>query len=279
MSFDALVELCRGRRLAILTGAGVSTESGIPDYRGPETRRRARNPIRFNEFMKSEAMRRRYWARAMVGWQTFADKRPNPAHAAIASLENAGRLSGLITQNVDRLHHAAGSKSVVELHGSMHSVVCLACGEVSPRAELQARLAEANPAWVDRRAEMAPDADAEIDDTTGFVVVDCAGCGGALKPWVVFFGESVPKPRVEQAMAMVDDAEILLVVGSSLAVFSGYRFVRHASKRDQPVAIVNLGETRGDRHACVRVEAKAGQLLPKLAAALQDPGRRDSGDA
>ncbi len=269
MSFEALVELCRGRRLAVLTGAGVSTESGIPDYRGPETRRRARNPIRFQQFMKNESMRRRYWARAMVGWEKFANKEPNPAHYAIASMEQDGILTGLITQNVDRLHHAAGSRSIVELHGSMHEVVCLDCGDVSSRATLQARLAAKNPGWVGRHAEMAPDADAEVDDTESFEVVECAKCGGPLKPWVVFFGESVPKPRVEQAMTMVDDAEILLVVGSSLAVFSGYRFVRHASKKEQPVAIVNLGETRGDSHACVRVEEKAGTLLPKLAAALR----------
>lgn len=269
VAFEALVELCRGRRLAILTGAGVSTESGIPDYRGPETRRRARNPIRFREFMGDETMRRRYWARAMVGWQKFANKRPNPAHAAIAEMERDGKLSGLITQNVDRLHHAAGSKAVVELHGSMHSVVCLECGEVSARAALQARLAELNPAWVGRDAQMAPDADAEIDDTESFVVVDCERCEGPLKPWVVFFGESVPKPRVEQAFQMVDDAEVLLVIGSSLAVFSGYRFVRHAARKGQPVAILNLGETRGDPHACVRVEGKAGQLLPRLAEALR----------
>lgn len=219
--------------------------------------------------MGDETMRRRYWARAMVGWQKFADKQPNPGHEAIASMENAGLLSGLITQNVDRLHHAAGSRSVVELHGSMHSVVCLECGDVSARADLQQRLSTENPSWVGRRADMAPDADAEVEETDGFVVVDCERCSGPLKPWVVFFGESVPKPRVEQAMAMVDDADVLLVVGTSLAVFSGYRFVRHASRKGQPVAILNIGETRGDPHAHVRVEGKAGELLPQLARALR----------
>jgi len=162
-SLDDLVEILAGRRIAVLTGAGCSTESGIPDYRGPETRRRARNPIQYKGFIGSAATRRRYWARAVVGWDRFAQARPNPAHEALADMEEAGLLTGLITQNVDRLHHEAGSRRVVELHGALAEVICLSCRSLSPRIELQRRLAEANPGWESRRAEMAPDGDAEID--------------------------------------------------------------------------------------------------------------------
>ncbi|MCA9615717.1 MAG: NAD-dependent protein deacetylase [Sandaracinus sp.] len=267
--FDALVALLHGKRVAVLTGAGISTESGIPDYRGPETRRRARNPIQGREFVASEDARRRYWARALLGWRRFADKRPAAGHQALAELEAAGVLTGLVTQNVDRLHHGAGSRNVVELHGSLHEVVCLGCGALSPREPLQAELARRNPGWVERVVEMAPDGDAELDDVRGFEVVPCVACGGALKPHVVFFGEGVPKERVDTAWAIVDAADVLLVVGSSLAVFSGYRFVRGAAKRGQPVAIVNLGETRGDVHASIRVDARAGDVLPALVTRLR----------
>ena len=263
-SLDDLLALLRGKRIAGLTGAGCSTESGIPDYRGPETRRRARNPIQFKAFMADPAMRRRYWARAVVGWERFDGAQPNAGHRALAAMEERGLLTGLITQNVDRLHHRAGSQNVVELHGALAEVVCLDCGAVSPRAELQRRLREANPGWAARSAEMAPDGDAEIDPGADFRVVPCEVCSGALKPHVVFFGEGVPKARVEAAWSMVDAANVLLVVGSSLAVFSGYRFVRGAAKRGQPVALLNLGETRGDPHAAVKVDGAAGALLPEI---------------
>ncbi len=268
-SLDDLVEVLAGRRIAVLTGAGCSTESGIPDYRGPETRRRARNPIQYEGFVGDPATRRRYWARAMVGWDRFASAKPNAAHSALAAMEEAGLLTGLITQNVDRLHHRAGSRRVVELHGALAEVICLGCKALSPRVELQRRLAEANPAWVSRPAEMAPDGDAEIDPDEHFRVVGCERCDGPLKPHVVFFGEGVPKDRVQAAWDIVDAADVLLVVGSSLAVYSGYRFVRGAAKRGQPIAMVNLGETRGDAHAAVRVAARAGELLPRLMPRLQ----------
>jgi len=263
----ALLDLLRGRRFAVLTGAGCSTESGIPDYRGPETRRRARNPIRFSEFVKSADGRRRYWARAFVGWERFREKRPNPAHHAIATMEAAGHLTGLITQNVDRLHHDAGSQDVVELHGALAEVRCLACGVRESREGLQHRLDRLNPGWRSTRAEMAPDGDAELplELVSRFVVAGCAACEGPLKPDVVFFGEGVPKPRVERAYGMVDAAEALLVVGTSLAVFSGYRFVKRANAAGLPIGIVNLGESRGDAVADVIVAAKAGELLPHLA--------------
>ncbi|MBX3248516.1 MAG: NAD-dependent protein deacetylase [Myxococcales bacterium] len=272
---ESLVSLVEGRRVAALTGAGISTESGIPDYRGPETRRRARNPIQYRDFLGSEEGRRRYWARALVGWRRFSSTTPNAAHHALVALERAGALTGVVTQNVDRLHHAAGSRAVVELHGTLHDVVCLSCGDVSPRQELQETLERLNPHYVALAAEMAPDGDAEVErgralradqSFADFRLVSCRRCGGPLKPHVVFFGEGVPKERVDAAWAMVDAAEVLLVVGSSLAVFSGYRFVRGAARRGQPIAIVNLGETRGDLHATVRVDARAGVVLPALAA-------------
>jgi len=270
-----LVQLVSGRRIAVLTGAGCSTESGIPDYRGPETRRRARNPIRFNEFVKSPEGRRRYWARAFVGWEKFANKAPNPAHHALAEMERAGLLTGLITQNVDRLHHAAGSEDVVELHGALADVRCLGCGAVELRVDLQRRLGERNPGWSSLRAEMAPDGDAELpmELVERFVVADCEACGGPLKPDVVFFGEGVPRERVERAYRAADAADALLVVGSSLAVFSGFRFVRRAADRGQRIAIVNLGESRGDPYADVLVEGRAGTILPALAEALAGPRR------
>ena len=263
-TLDDLTSLLNGRRIAVLTGAGCSTESGIPDYRGPETRRRARNPIQFRAFLGDPASRRRYWARAMVGWARFSAAQPNDAHRALAAMEESGLLTGLVTQNVDRLHQDAGSRNVVELHGALAEVICLSCGRLSPRARLQERLQEANPGWADRVAELAPDGDAEIDPSRDFRVVGCERCDGPLKPHVVFFGEGVPRERVDAAWAIVDAADVLLVVGSSLAVYSGYRFVRGAAKRGQPIALINLGETRGDGHARVRVDARAGQLLPHL---------------
>lgn len=262
---DALVALLRGRRIAVLTGAGCSTESGIPDYRGAGTRARARSPIQYRAFLSDHAARQRYWARALVGWRRFANKLPNPAHHALAALGRAGKLSGLVTQNVDRLHQAAGSDGVVELHGAIAEVVCLGCRDVSSRADFQARLEESNPTFAQLSAPMAPDADADLEVATqAFEVPACARCGGVIKPHVVFFGESVPKERVEAAWQIVHRGEVLLVIGSSLAVYSGYRFVRGAKERAQPVAILNLGTSRGDPHATVRVAAKAGELLPAL---------------
>ncbi len=267
---DALAELLDGGPVAVLTGAGCSTESGIPDYRGPETRRRARNPVKFRRFLEDDAARRRYWARAVVGWTRFADKRPNLAHHALAALERVGRVPTLVTQNVDRLHQAAGSRAVVELHGALAEVRCLACDAIEARDALQARLLALNPGWATRSAEMAPDGDAELDAEAiaRFEVAGCVACDGPLKPDVVFFGEGVPRARVERAYAAVEDADALLVVGSSLAVFSGYRFVRRAAERGKRVAFVNLGESRGDPLADLVVQGRAGDVLPRLARAL-----------
>ncbi len=266
-----LADLARalsGRRLCVLTGAGLSTRSGIPDYRGPGTLARARTPIRFAQFVAEAAWRRRYWARSYSGWPTLRDATPNPGHAALARMERAGLLTGLITQNVDRLHHKAGSVDPVELHGALADVLCLRCGALSSREDLQARLAAANPGWRPAEAPIAPDGDADLDETGGFVALDCQDCGGHLKPHVVFFGENVPAGRVSRAMQAVEEAEALLVIGSSLTVYSGLRFVRRAEARGVPVCILNLGPTRADATAALRVELDVGEALPALSTLL-----------
>jgi len=268
IGFEDLVDLCRGQRLVVLTGAGVSTESGIPDYRGPETRKKSRNPVQYNAFVRGESARRHYWARSAIGWPTFASTRPNPGHDALARLERHGYLTGIITQNVDRLHQSAGSQTVVELHGALDEVVCLDCMACVPRHDVQERMLDANPGWTDRAAELAPDGDAELPPsaTAEFVLPTCTACGGTLKPNVVFFGENVPADRVNAAWSLCRDADVLLVAGSSLTVYSGYRFVHKA--HDQPVGIVNLGPTRGDDDARICVDGPTGSVLPALADAL-----------
>jgi NAD-dependent SIR2 family protein deacetylase len=267
---DSVVDALRGRRIVALTGAGISTESGIPDYRGPGTARRARNPIQYRAFVRDAAARQRYWARSMLGWPRMAGARPNDGHRALAALERAGQLAGVITQNVDRLHQAAGQREVIELHGALAEVLCLDCRAVEKRDALQHRLRELNPAWEDRAVALAPDGDADLDGSAiaGFRIADCRTCRGTLKPNVVFFGENVPRPVVDAAWAMLDRADALLVVGSSLTVYSGFRFVRRAAERDLPIAIVNVGPTRGDPLATARLNARAGKALPGLATAL-----------
>jgi len=271
-SLASLVGIVRDRRVVVLSGAGCSTESGIPDYRGPDTPPRARPPIQHREFVDRPDMRQRYWARSTLGWSRFSSARPNAAHAALAKLEQRGAIAGVITQNVDGLHGAAGSRTVVELHGALSRVQCLACAAVTTRDELQTRLLAANPGWLDRTRSvvLAPDGDSDLPDelVAGFAVVPGEACGGTLMPDVVFFGGSVPRATLDAAWALFDQAEVLLVVGSSLTVFSGYRFVRRAAERGVPVAILNRGPTRGDEHAALRVDARAGLALPELARAL-----------
>jgi NAD-dependent SIR2 family protein deacetylase len=266
----APVMLLSGRRTVALTGAGLSTESGIPDYRGPQTRHKARNPVRFREFVKDDAARRRYWARATVGWPRIRGAQPNAAHLALAGLERAGVLAGVITQNVDRLHSRAGSGRVVELHGSLDAVVCLACSRAEKRAALHERLLAQNPALRSASADFAPDGDAELPDALvdDFVVVGCLDCGGPLKPDVVYFGENVKPAVLDEAWALLAEAEALLVAGSSLEVYSGRRFVDAAERRDLPIVIVNLGPTRADDRATARVDGRVGDVLPRLAQAL-----------
>jgi NAD-dependent SIR2 family protein deacetylase len=262
-------ELLRGRSWVALTGAGISTDSGIPDYRGPTSVRAT--PMQFSEFVGSTDAQRRYWARSYLGWHRIGRARPNAGHRALADLETAG-LAGVITQNVDGLHGAAGSKRVINLHGDIATVVCLECGDRSARSALQRCLAQANP-QVDQpqrleHAELRPDGDAVAQDWQQFRLVDCGKCGGRLKPDVVFFGESVPKARVEAAYRLVDDAEVLVVLGSSLTVMSGLRFVRHQAKYRQPVVIINRGITRGDDLATLKIDNGCSETLDELRAAL-----------
>jgi NAD-dependent SIR2 family protein deacetylase len=269
---DAIAVLA-GRPLVALTGAGLSTDSGIPDYRGPGSPRRT--PMTYQEFLSGPPAQRRYWARSHVGWTRIGEAAPNDGHRALAALERTGPLRGLITQNVDGLHAAAGSRALIDLHGRIADVICTACGRTSPRAALQRRLAAANPGFVETAGaavETAPDGDAELAATDGFRLVACLGCGGLLKPDVVFFGENVPRDRVTRAYAMVDDAGALLVAGSSLTVMSGLRFVRHARRRGIPVVIVNRGTTRGDELADVKIDAGCSEILTALAAALSGSG-------
>ncbi len=269
---DPLAALVLGKRVVALTGAGLSTESGIPDYRSPEALAKPRRPIHGPEFVRSEAVRRRYWARSALGWERMRRAEPNAGHHALAALERSGILGHVITQNVDRLHRKAGSHHVTELHGALAEVACLACGALEDRDALQERILALNAGWerTSGDAPTAPDGDAElpVERVERFVVPACARCGGVLKPRVVFFGDNVPRPVVDEAFAAADAAELLLVVGSSLAVFSGYRFLRRAVERKTPVAIVNRGPVRGEEHAVLKVEASIGETLDALARAL-----------
>ncbi|KJK46165.1 hypothetical protein UK23_24060 [Lentzea aerocolonigenes] len=249
----------------VLSGAGLSTESGIPDYRGEGGSLRKHTPMTYEEFTTSSAGRQRYWARSHVGWRTIARAHPNAGHHAVTRLD--AKLSGVITQNVDGLHQAAGSPDVVELHGGLDRVICLDCGVLSPRLDLDRRLREANPAFAATTDEINPDGDVFLPEETvrGFEVVGCDECGGVLKPDVVFFGENVPRPRVEQCYELVGNARSLLVLGSSLTVMSGLRFVRRAADSGIPVVIINRGETRGDQYASHRVDLPLGPTLTELA--------------
>ena len=253
-----LVALLQGRRVAVLTGAGMSTDSGIPDYRGPDSP--PSNPMTIRQFTSDPVFRQRYWARNHVGWRHMDETLPNAGHRALAALEHAGVVSGVITQNVDLLHTKAGSRTVVNLHGTYAEVICLDCGHTMTRAALADMLEAANPGFIERAESVggiavAPDADAVVGDTSAFMIVDCTICGGKLKPNIVYFGENVPKDRVAHAYTMVDGADALLVAGSSLTVFSGFRFVRRAAALGIPIAIINRGRTRGDDLAAVKIDA------------------------
>src|SRR5688500_19143096 len=265
----------RSKRLVVVTGAGCSTESGIPDYRSPGGAWTRHKPIYFSAFVRSAEVRRFYWARSYRGWPRFERARPNAAHYALAELEARGRVHQLITQNVDDLHQEAGSRAVVQLHGRNRVVVCLDCGGEFPRADMQERLRERNARWIEAarwdhlhadEADFAPDGDAEVarEVIGGFEVPECHRCSGVLKPAVVFFGESVPKHKVDYAMSRVDEADALLVVGSSLTVWSGFRFAKRAHDRGTPIAIVNIGPTRADELATLKVEARCGDVLSSL---------------
>lgn len=270
--YAAALALLAGRRLVVLTGAGLSTDSGIPDYRGPGAP--VRTPMTYQEFRSGPEAQRRYWARSYVGWSRLDGASPNTGHQALAALDP----DLLITQNVDGLHEAAGSRRLVALHGRVADVICLDCRATSPRIRMQERLAVANPGYAERHtgAESRPDGDVELDATHDFVLPGCTECGGLLKPDVVFFGENVPAPRVARCYAAVEALGTdgaLLVAGSSLTVMSGLRFVRRASKLGKPVVIVNRGTTRGDELATYKVEAGCSAFLTDLLANARRSGR------
>jgi len=270
-SLDALVDLVADGDVLVLSGAGLSTDSGIPDYRGATGSLRRHTPMTYQTFTRDPRGRHRYWARSFVGWRQIAAARPNDGHRAVADLQRAGLLGGVITQNVDGLHQAAGARDVVELHGGLDRTVCLHCGDRASRAELDARLRAVNPTFGPHTEEVNPDGDVELSDDVldGFVMVDCLACGrGPLKPDVVFFGETVPRDRVDSCFSLLEGAGALLVLGSSLTVMSGYRFVLRADKLGIPVGIVTLGPTRGDAKAGVRLDAPLGTVLPELARAV-----------
>ena len=276
---DRLFELvAQSRSLVVLTGAGCSTESGIPDYRSPEGEWRRHKPVLFEQFRRSATVRQRYWARNYVGWPRMRNARPNGAHHALATMERLGLTERLITQNVDGLHQAAGSREVTELHGTTSMVVCLDCRERMTRHALQTMIDRMNDGWDPGSTRLAPDADASVADESiaTFQAPDCPNCGGVLKPDVVFFGENVPRDIVDDCFATIDRADALLVVGSSLTVWSGYRFVRAASQRGIPIAIVNIGVTRGDEHASMKIEGRCGSVLSDLERRLLGTGTRDT---
>ncbi|WP_063064488.1 NAD-dependent protein deacetylase [Nocardia violaceofusca] len=270
---DRAVEVLAGRRIVVLTGAGMSTDSGIPDYRGPDSP--PRNPMTYQQFVGDPVFRQRYWARNHVGWRRMDAARPNLGHRALARLERAGVVGGLITQNVDMLHTKAGHRAVIDLHGTYARVRCLSCHGLISRMTLADRLEAANPGFAELATatgiEVAPDADAVVRETDSFRMVDCGHCGGMLKPDIVYFGENVPKDRVAEAFSMVDAADAMMVAGSSLTVMSGLRFVRRAAKSGKPVVIVNRGATRGDESAIVRIDSGCSPTLAALADALIPP--------
>ena len=254
--------------LVVLSGAGVSTGSGIPDYRDRNGDWKHSQPIQYGEFMGSAAARRRYWSRSYIGWQRFSGAEPNAAHHALARLENGGKVDTVITQNVDRLHSAAGNRNVIDLHGDLSKVRCMSCDRVTERRHYQAALERENPGWTAQAQHYRADGDAELveDAEADFAVPGCEACDGIQKPDVVMFGENVPRERVGEAMDALDRADGLLVVGSSLMVFSGFRFARRAGELGKPLAIVNRGRTRADDIARLKIEADCSQVLPAAVA-------------
>jgi NAD-dependent SIR2 family protein deacetylase len=261
-----LAEWVADRGVVVLSGAGLSTESGIPDYRGPSGAARRYAPMTYQTFTRDPIARRRYWARSHLGWRVIGTAQPNAGHRAVARLQELAVVDGIITQNVDGLHQAGGAHGVVELHGNLAQIACLGCGVISPRRDLIGRLEAANADFAARITAINPDGDVELDDAEldGFTVVDCEACGGVLKPDVVYFGESVPPDRVSRSFELVSRARTLLVLGSSLTVMSGRRFVLRAARDGIRVAIVNQGVTRGEPYAGLIVDAPLGVVLPEL---------------
>jgi NAD-dependent SIR2 family protein deacetylase len=271
---NSLADWVRGHpRLFVLTGAGCSTDSGIPDYRDQDGNWKRKAPLSHQDFLRSDHLRRRYWARSMIGWRLLSEASPNAAHYELAEMERTGYVHQLVTQNVDGLHQRAGSKRVIDLHGRITQVLCLVCGALHPRAEIQALLEAANSEWLDLSGNSAPDGDADVepDALEDIRVPDCPHCGGLLKPDVVFFGDTVPKERVSAAMMALEESAAMLVVGSSLSVFSGYRFCLRAKELGRPIAAINLGHTRADEFFAIKVKRSCGETLASLAEHLSNP--------
>jgi len=260
---DAAVRVLEGKRVAVLTGAGVSTDSGIPDYRGAGAP--VRSPMTFSQFVADPTYRKRYWAGSHLGWKRFASANPNAGHSALAELESAGLVNGVITQNVDGLHVRAGSQHVVDLHGSMDRVRCMQCGQAFARGDIASRLTAANP-WLDDDSAVVlnPDGDVEITNVDDFLTPDCSVCGGILKPDIVFFGEFVPVVKFTEASALVARSEALVIAGSSLVVNSGIRLLDQATRKKLPVIIINRGITKGDSRATLKIDAGASEILVSL---------------
>jgi len=269
--FDSLNHfLQQADSLVVLSGAGISTASGIPDYRDRNGEWKHAKPIQYAEFKQSAATRRRYWSRSFIGWQRFSGAQPNEAHRSLAALEAAGKVDVVVTQNVDRLHSDAGSSNVIDLHGNLRQVRCIDCDTTELRSSFQVRLRQANPDWHAEVVQYQADGDAELGECTGadFTAPECEACGGVIKPDVVMFGENVPRERVDHSFAAIDRADALLVVGTSLMVYSGFRFARHASEQDKPIAIVNQGRTRADDIATLKVDADCVSALSAAAEQL-----------
>ena len=267
----ALFEFIRQHpRLLILTGAGMSTDSGIPDYRDQQGQWKRKQPVQHGDFMQSELVRQRYWGRSLIGWPVIRDAEPNQAHAALAELEAMGHVELLVTQNVDRLHQQSGSQQVIDLHGRSDEVICMSCDYRVKRDQVHAESARLNPEFTRFTAETAPDGDADLEvDFTGFKVPGCPSCSGILKPDVVFFGDNVPKERVEKVSEALDRSDALLVIGSSLMVFSGFRFCRYAEQREKPIAALTLGKTRADELLQLKLDAPIGPTLGSLIGMLK----------
>lgn len=263
---EQAIELLRGRRVAVLTGAGVSTDSGIPDYRGVGAP--VRTPMTYSQFLSDEPYRKRYWAGSHLGWPRFASAGPNAGHRSLAKLEHGGVVTGVVTQNVDGLHMRAGSRRVVDLHGSLDRVTCLHCGQTFDRGAVADRITRLNPWLAGADATMNPDGDAEVSDVSRFEVPECSVCGGTLKPDIVFFGEFVPPVKFEEARGIVARSDALLVLGSSLVVNSGMRLVGLAAKRRIPTIIVNRGETKADSRAALKIDAGTTESLAAISEAL-----------
>lgn len=268
----------RHSRIVVLTGAGVSTSAGIPDYRDEHGEWKRARPVEFRPFMTSPEVRQKYWSRSTVGWPFIARAQPSAAHRALARLETLGFVQLLITQNVDGLHEAAGSRHVIDLHGRLDLVRCMECGHLLPRAELQLLLLANNPAWADIEGHIAPDGDVDLEnsDYSGFVVPACPRCGGILKPDVVFFGEPVPRERVARAFEGIANSDALLIVGSSLMVYSGYRFAEAAAAAGKPIASVNLGRTRADHLFALKITERSDQVLSAVTDELLGTGEKEA---